>query len=72
METKTAKKYGKRYPWMLWFRTRQFKLVRGEHFTCLTHGMAAMVRNMASRKKLRISLQQSETTIQVTVLGKKE
>lgn len=72
VEMKTAKKYGKRYPWTTWFRRGRFTLTRGIEFSCLTHGMAAMVRNVASRKRLRISIQQDGTTIQVTVLGNKD
>lgn len=63
------KKYSRRYPWRTWFAAREFRLTRGEDYDCLTHGMAGMIRNVARKLRIKVSLTVSENTIDVVVGG---
>jgi hypothetical protein len=70
---KVRKKYGNRYPWDEWFERGSFYLVRGRDYECTTHGMAQMIRNVASSDKYRIELEIriiSDTKIYVHVEGR--
>ncbi len=64
-----ARKFGRRYPWLTWFRQEQFTLYRGQHFDCRVHGMAQMIRNAASSAKIRrrVSLKVGDNYVQVKV-----
>lgn len=64
-------KHGRRYPWASWFSLKSFSLIRGEDYDCLPHGMAQMVRNVAARRGLRVSVSLGEEgLIEVQVKGK--
>lgn len=62
------KKFGRRYPWQDWFGRGEFTLLRGKDFHCKTHGMAAMVRNAASRHRIRIHMEQDELRLKIKVI----
>lgn len=51
-----SKKFGRRYPWSKWFSCESIVLVKGVDYDCTTAGMAQMVRNVARRMKVRVSL----------------
>lgn len=71
MKTK-PERFGRRYPWDRWLRSGFFRLRRGTDYTIMTHGMAQMVRNVASRRRLKIHLEiLSDHLIEVHVLGPK-
>lgn len=53
---KRAKKFGHRYPWDRWFAGKKFLLTRGEDFSGMVHGMAQMVRNVASKRKIAVEV----------------
>lgn len=64
-----ARKHGRRYPWDDWFAQSQFVLRHGNDYSCMPHGMAQMVRNVASRLGVKVRLRLSgEGRIDVTVL----
>ncbi len=58
-----------RYPWDRWFIKKRFRLVKGGHYVCKTHGMAAQVRNAAHIRNLSISLSIDDGSIEVHVNG---
>ena len=68
-EQKTAKRFGRRYPWAKWFASGCFVLRRGIDFDCMPHGMAQMIRNVASMRGLRVSVRIEEDAIHVRVTG---
>lgn len=49
-------KYGRRYPWNRWFMRGRFCLRRGIDYEHHTHTMAQMIRNVASKRGLRVSI----------------
>lgn len=60
-----------RYPWDKWFAADKFTVRRGEHYSCAVHGMAAMIRNVASQRNMRVSLSITEEgTITVRVVSR--
>lgn len=65
-----------RYPWDRWFgsasrRRRQFVLVKGKDYHCMSHSMSVQVRNAAAARGLRVSVHISVyDTLSVTRLGK--
>jgi hypothetical protein len=62
-----ARRFGRRYTWDKWLKEGSFVLVRGRDFTCMTHGMAQMIRNVASKKGFRVSIRiVSNDRIEVT------
>lgn len=61
------KKKPTRYPWDKWFGRSKFRLVRGKHFQCATHGMAGQIRNAAVLYGVKVSIKVKEDTLVVTV-----
>ncbi len=45
-----------RYPWDDWFAKSSVTLKKGIDFICAIHGMAAMIRNEASKRQVKVSL----------------
>lgn len=43
------RKFGRRYPWRMWFDKGRFTLEKGKHFKVRTSVMVQMVRDTASR-----------------------
>ena len=66
--TRDTKKFGRRYPWTIWFTQGRFTVTRGKDFECFTHGMAQMIRNVARRRRVKVSLRVTEDEIDVIVL----
>ena len=66
---KTQNKVGPKriYPWDSWFGRGKFKVIRGKHFDCQVHSMAAQIRNYASKNNFHVSLGVNENTIDVEV-----
>jgi hypothetical protein len=58
------------YPWDDWLNRAMFSLTRHEHFDCMPHSMAQMVRNVAAKKNKRVSITIEEDTIAVRVFDK--
>ena len=58
-----------RHPWDDWFRRKQFRLAKDNHYTCLPHSMAQQIRNEAQRRGLKVSIQIIGTTLVVTNRG---
>lgn len=56
MKPKTAKKYGRRYPWLEWFSRQRFSLTRGHEFDCEPAAMAQLVYRAASRLKQSVTV----------------
>jgi hypothetical protein len=46
-----------RYPWDKWLGKKQaYTLQRGRDFNCKVHGMAAQLRNAASKRGMSVSI----------------
>ncbi len=56
-----------RYPWDTWFQQDTFTLVKKKDFTAAIHGMAQMIRNSASSRGIKVSLNITDKSITVTV-----
>ena len=57
------------YTWDDWFSHPKFKLERGKHFPCQSHGMSIMVRQAAYKRGLKVSVHIHEETLIVEVKG---
>lgn len=66
--TQPVQKHGVRYPWDGWFALGSFRLVQGEHFHGLVHGMVQTARQAASARGLRIKVKATSTDITITVV----
>ncbi len=66
-----SKKYGSRYPWARWFKSKQFTLLRGQDYFYQTYTMAQQVRNAAKRfnKIVEINMHEDGGGFTVTIVG---
>lgn len=63
-----ARRFGRRYPWEDWFSRGEFVVTRRQH-DCTLHGMAQMVRNVAARRRVRVSVRIEGSRVRVLVRG---
>lgn len=62
-----------RYPWDDWLTNKETRLEKGVHFSCAIHGMATMIRNMASKRRISVSLRvRDDKYITIQVKGSVE
>jgi hypothetical protein len=69
----TPPRYGRRYPWVEWFRKRKFTLRLGRDYDCMPHCIAQMARNWANRDDRRLKLDikiRPNGDVTVTVVGR--
>lgn len=59
----------RKYPWEEWFRRERAVLLRGVHYRCSQSTMVQAVRNNASRRGLRVKIDDTDTEITVEVVG---
>lgn len=60
-----------RYPWDAWFRRKELRLRRGEHYECPPYSIAQQVRNEASERGVRVRIRIEGASVLVTNLGKR-
>ena len=56
------------HPFDKWFKRKNFKLVRGKHFKCMTHCMNVQLRNAAAKRNIRLSIDVEGNTLHVSNL----
>lgn len=56
------------YPWDDWFEAEQFDLTRGIHYKCPQGVMQQQIRNAASKRGLRVSIDELDAGFVVTVI----
>jgi len=61
-----------KHPWDRWFRKKHFKLIRYRDYDSLPSLMAQQVRNNASKRKLKVTVDVEAGTIIVTNWGTKD
>lgn len=61
-----------KYPWYAWFERPRVEIVRGVDYTCSQSSMAQTIRNNASMRKLRVSIQDTGNGFIITNPGIKE
>lgn len=67
-----AKRPLRRYAFDEWFARKSFTLRRGINYACRTYGMAGMIRNQASKRRLSVTvvMASDEMSLSVTVHGR--
>lgn len=63
--------HGVRYPWNEWFSKRRVVLRRGVHFHGLVHGMAATIRQAATRLGVGVSIEVDKDNPDRLILSRK-
>lgn len=62
----------RKYPWEKWFGDGFAVLMRGVDYQCSQSTMAQTVRNNASARGLKVSIEDTGTDIILTVIGRRE
>ncbi len=56
------------YPWAKWLKGTRKLLKRHRDFDCLPHVMAQQVRNVATRRNLKVSIKIEEEQLKITII----